>query len=200
GAFLNNTSTNISQRFLEAIGSHKFFSTITIDQSAKVVTAGRLGAWQGSRQPLDTCDVVMMVGSNPLVSISGYVFDARNPNKRMKEARARGLKIIVIDPRYTETAKNADVFLQPYPGEDPTLMASLLHVILREGWEDTEFCQQWVADLEELRAAVAPFTPEYAAHRAGVDADLIVKAASLFAKESKRGFVVSGTGPDMAPR
>ncbi|KJS08220.1 MAG: hypothetical protein VR73_06175 [Gammaproteobacteria bacterium BRH_c0] len=200
GAFLNNTSTNISQRFLEAIGSHKFFSTITIDQSAKVVTAGRLGAWQGSRQPLDTCDVVMMVGSNPLVSISGYVFDARNPNKRMKEARARGLKIIVIDPRHTETAKNADVFLQPYPGEDPTLMASLLHVILREGWEDKEFCQQWVADLDELRAAVAPFTPEYAAHRAGVDAELIVKAASLFANESKRGFAVSGTGPDMAPR
>lgn len=200
GAFLNDAATNVSRDFLDAIGSHKFFSTITIDQSAKVVTAGRLGVWQGGRQPFDTCDVILMVGSNPLVSIQGNVFDVRNPNKRMKEARARGLKLIVIDPRRTETARHADVFLQPYPGEDPTLMASLLHVILREGWEDRDFCDRWVADLDGLRRAVAPFTPEYAAHRAGVEAGDIERAARLFALESRRGFAVSGTGPDMAPR
>ncbi|MAT49820.1 MAG: nitrate reductase [Porticoccaceae bacterium] len=200
GAFLNNAATNVSQHFLNAIGSPKFYSTITIDQSAKLISNGRLGIWQGGRQPFDTCDVLMLVGTNPLVSIQGNVFDVRNPNKRMKEARARGQKLIVIDPRHTETAKYADVFLQPYPGEDPTLMASLLHVILREGWEDREFCQQWVADLDELRQAVAPFTPEYAGRRAGVDAGLIETAARVFALESKRGFAVSGTGPDMAPR
>src|SRR5690606_15998512 len=200
GAFLNDAATNVSRDFLDAIGSHKFFSTITIDQSAKVVTAGRLGDWQGGRQSFDSCDVIMMVGSNPLVSIQGNVFDVRNPNKRMKEARARGLKLIVIDPRLSETARHADVFLQPYPGEDPTLMASLLHVILREGWEDREFCQRWVADLDDLRRAVAPFTPEYAAHRAGVAAAGVEGAARLFALESRRGFAGSGTGPDMAPR
>lgn len=200
GAFLNNAATNISRDFINAIGSHKFFSTITIDQSAKMVSIGRLGIWQGGRQPLDSCDVLLMVGSNPLVSIQGNVFDVRNPNKRMKEARERGLKLIVIDPRLTETAKHADVFLQPYPGEDTTLIASLLHVILREGWQDNDFCQRWVSDLEELRQAVAPFTPEYAAQRAGVDAALIEQAASVFAKQGKHGFAVSGTGPNMAPR
>ncbi len=200
GAFLNNTATNICRDWLDAIGSHKFFSTITIDQSAKLVSLGRIGIWQGGRQPLAQSDVVLMVGSNPLVSVQGNVFDVRNPTKRMKEQRARGLKLIVIDPRRTETANYADVFLQPYPGEDPTLLAGLLRIILTEGWEDTDFCERWVADLDELRATVAPFTPEYVAQRAGVDAVDLRRAASLFAHESQRGFAVSGTGPNMSPR
>src|SRR3546814_1869934 len=74
-------------------------------------------------------DVRMMFGVNPLVSLATSYFDMTNPTKRMKEARARGLKLIVIDPRRTETANFADVFLKPYPGEDPTIAAGLLRII-----------------------------------------------------------------------
>src|SRR3546814_18061168 len=123
-----------------------------------------------------------------------------NPTKRMKEARARWLKLIVIDPRRTETANVADVFLQPYPGEDPTIAAGLLRIILTEGWEDKAFCARYVSDLDALRSAVEPFTPDYVADRAGIDAGELRRAASLFAKESRRGGAAAGTGPSMAPQ
>lgn len=199
GAFLNASATSMLPAFLTAIGSHKHFTTYTIDQSAKSVTAGRMGFWNAPRHPLRDSDVRMMFGANPLVSLTNSYFDMTNPTKRMKEARARGMKLIVIDPRRTETAAFADIFLQPYPGEDPTIAAGLIRIILHEGWEDAAFCRDHVADLEILRTAVDPFTPDYVATRAGIDPADLRAAARLFAVECQRGGAYAGTGPSMAP-
>src|SRR3546814_15272783 len=89
----------------------------------------------------------------------------------MKAAKSRGLKLLLIDPRRTETAQYADHFLQPLPGEDATIIAGMLRLILAEGWEDKEFCGQHVGDLAVLREAVEPFTPGYVARRAAVPVD-----------------------------
>ncbi len=105
----------------------------------------------------------------------------------------------MVDPRRTETARHADVFLQPLPGEDPTLIAGLLHLILSHEWHDAEFCGRHVNGLEQLRATVAPFTPEYVARRAGVTEADLRSAAEMFARTARRGTAASGTGPDMAP-
>ncbi len=199
GAMLNASAMGMVPAFLGAIGSHKNFSTYTIDQSAKSISLGRIGMWNAPRDPLATSDIRMMWGVNPLVSLATSYFDMTNPTKRLKDARARGMKLIVIDPRRTETAQYADVFLQPYPGEDPTIAAGIIRIILAEGWEDSEFCAQYVADLDDLRAAVEPYTPEYVARRAGVDAEDLRKAAALFARDSKRGGAAAGTGPSMSP-
>jgi anaerobic selenocysteine-containing dehydrogenase len=199
GSLLNASATSMLPAFLGAIGSHKHFTTYTIDQSAKSVTLGRMGMWNAPRHPLHDSDIRVMFGANPLVSLTTSYFDMTNPTKRLREAKARGLKLIVIDPRRTETASFADVFLQPYPGEDPTVASGLLRIILAEGWEDNDFCDRFVADLDELRRAVAPFTPDYVAKRAGVAAEDLYKAASLFARETSRGGAAAGTGPSMAP-
>jgi len=139
------------------------------------------------------------VGANPLVSVSMNGFDTRNPLKRLKHAKARGMKLIVIDPRRSETAKFADVFLQPLPGEDCSILAGLLHIVLAEGWQDRDFCARYAADLETLRAAVAPFTPAYVARRADVPEAELRRVAEAFARDSRRGAASSATGPDMSP-
>lgn len=185
--------------WLRALGSPKFFTSASIDQSAKLVSLGRIGLWPAGRVPFAQSDVLMIFGGNPLVSVASNGFDFRNPAKRLKEAKARGMKLIVIDPRETETARHADIFLQPRPGEDVTVAAGLLHIILREGWEDREFCARYVSQLEALRAAVEPFTPDYVALRADVPPATLHAAAELFAKQCRRGPVSSGTGPNMAP-
>jgi anaerobic selenocysteine-containing dehydrogenase len=197
GAFGSNVAVFAWPGLGDSIGGQRF-STMTIDQSAKWVKADRLGTWGAPRQPFHEADVWLFAGSNPLVSVFSWHMPAQNPTKALKAARARGTKIIVIDPRECELAKFADIHLQIYPGEDAAVAAGLIHIILANGWEDAEFCAQHVEGIDRLRAAVAPFTPEMVAARAGIDSNDLIAAAELFAYRSKRGGVGTGTGVDMA--
>ena len=199
GAFFTSSSSKMLNAFLAAIGSPKAFSSVTIDQSSKAVALGRIGIWPAGRDPFNTGDVLMIVGANPLVSVSMGGFDTRNPQKRLKQARERGMKLVVIDPRRSETARFADVFLQPLPGEDCAILAGIIRIVLTEGWEDAEFCRRYASQVAELRDAVDLFTPEVVARRAGIDAADLRRAAEVFARDGKRGAAVSATGPDMSP-
>ncbi|HEX8603416.1 MAG TPA: molybdopterin-dependent oxidoreductase, partial [Pseudoduganella sp.] len=199
--YLNVAGFTMLYSWMKALGSRSFFSTMTIDQSAKWVAMERLGRWGAGRQHFRTSQAWLFAGYNPLLSVQGGSgFFTTNPTREMKEAKARGMKIIVIDPRRTETAHHADLFLQPKPGEDPAVAAGLLRCILDEGWHDAAFCDAHVAGLDTLRAAVQPFTPDYVERRAGVPATLLVQAARMFAFECDSGAVSTGTGPDMAAR
>ena len=123
-----------------------------------------------------------------------------NPFVKLREAKARGLKLIVIDPRRSELATQADVWLQVTPGEDPTLLAAIINVVLSGDLHEAAFCEAHVepGQVEALAAAVAPFTIDYAATRCGVAAADIEAAAVMFAT-APRGRAGSGTGPNMAP-
>jgi anaerobic selenocysteine-containing dehydrogenase len=197
--YSNASANRMLPDWLKSIGSSSFFSTMTVDQSAKWVTFERLGGWAAGKDSFDDAEVLMFVGTNPLVSLSTFNFALQHPVNRLREFKQRGGRLIVIDPRRTETARHADLFLQPLPGEDVTLMAALIHTILREGWHDAQFCRRYVNGIEALRAAVAPFEPAYAARRCGIGADEMVAAAKLFAHDCRRGSAASGTGPNMAP-
>ncbi|MEZ4280807.1 MAG: molybdopterin-dependent oxidoreductase [Myxococcota bacterium] len=199
GAFFTSSSLKMLNAFLAAIGSPKAFSSVTIDQSAKAVAVGRIGIWPPGRTPFHRGDVFLIVGGNPLVSVSTNGFDTRNPQKRLKEAKARGMKLIVIDPRESETARQADLHLQPLPGEDAAILACLLQIILERGWHDRAFCDRFADDVDALRRAVADFTPARVAQRAGVRPEELVAVAELFAKQSRTGAATSATGPDMSP-
>src|SRR6478735_1724645 len=198
-SFNNAVSFQMQADFMSALGSQSFFSTATIDQSAKIVTADRLGSWNAGRHGFHESDVMIVVGGNPIVSMALQGFDNFNTTRTVKAARARGMKFIVIDPRRTEMAEYADVFLQVRPGEDSALVAGMLRIILEEGWHDAEFCDSYVHGLDALREAVEPFTVDYVAGRAGVDADDLFEAAALFARDSHQGIATTGTGPCMSP-
>lgn len=197
GAFGSNVAVFAWPALGDSIGGQRF-STMTIDQSAKWVKADRLGNWNAPRQAFEDADVWMFAGSNPLVSVFSWTTPAQNPTKALKTARARGTKIIVIDPRACEMTKFADIHLQIYPGEDAAVAAGLLHIILANGWEDRDFCDAHVEGIDQLRDAVAPFTPERVAARAGIRAEDLIAAADLFARQSRRGGIGTGTGVDMA--
>lgn len=199
GSFFTSSASFLLNDFLALLGSPKIFSPATIDQSAKPVALGRIGIWPGGRQPFSESDVFMIVGGNPLVSVASAGFDTRNPVKRLKQAKARGMKLIIIDPRRSETARFADLLIQPLPGEDVPVLAAILHVILAEGWEDKAFCAEHVGDLDRLRAALEPFTPDYVSARADVPAESLRRAAEIFARDNKRGPVTSCTGANMGP-
>ncbi len=199
GSFFTSSASFLMNDWLKSVGSHKIFSPATIDQSAKSVAMGRIGMWPGGKQPFADSDVFLIAGGNPLVSVATAGFDTRNPVKRLKAAKARGMKLIVIDPRRSETAQFADLLIQPLPGEDVAVLAGIIRIILAEGWEDRDFCRDHVGDLDALRAAVAPFTPEYVAARADIPQGQLFEAAAMFARDARRGPAASCTGANMGP-
>ncbi|MET0988191.1 MAG: molybdopterin-dependent oxidoreductase [Steroidobacteraceae bacterium] len=196
-AYLNVALAPMLTDWMAAIGSPSFFTTMTIDQSAKYVTMQRLGMWAAPRQHFFDADVVLIAGANPLVSLSVMGLIGFNMTKQFRDAKARGLKLIVIDPRMSETAKLADIHLQVRAGEDPALLAGILREILAHDWHDADFCRRHVAQLDALRAAIEPFTLSYVAARAGVPATQITAAARMFAAEARKGCASSGTGSNM---
>jgi len=187
----------LRESFMDAIGSPMRFSNATIDQPGKPISMALHGKWGAGPQDFADADVCMLVGANPLVSMWGGI-PSFNPAKRLHEARQRGLKLIVIDPRRTESARKADLHLQCLPGQDVPLLAAMLKVIITEGLCDRAFIEAETEGFGALAAAVAPFTPERVAPRAGIEAGSIIEAARMFAR-AQRGNVTSGTGPSMAP-
>jgi anaerobic selenocysteine-containing dehydrogenase len=187
--------------WLASFGSKSYYTTNTIDQAAKFIMGDLLGSWEAGKIHMYDADVMMLVGANPIVSNSVLSYVTFHSINRMKEAKARGMKLIVIDPRRTETAEYADVFLQPYPGEDPVVAAGMLRAVFANGWDDRDFCAAHVdtAQLIALRRAVEPFTPDVVEKRAGVPAADLLKAARLWGT-SKKGLGTTGTGPNMAYR
>lgn len=198
--FHTSTAFRMHGAFLAALGSSSLYTTLTIDQSAKYIAAGRLGVWQAGQCHFDALDAALVFGCNPLVSHSAGGMLVSDPTKRLKQAKARGLQLIVVDPRLSETARHADIFLQPLPGEDVSIAAGLLHLVFDEGLHDAAFCAAHVDGLQALQHAVAPFTPARVAVRAGIDAGALRAAARAFATPSRHGAVITGTGTDMAPR
>jgi anaerobic selenocysteine-containing dehydrogenase len=184
--------------WLSSLGSPMLFTSATIDQPGKMIAPALHGIWGGGSYHFDAADVWMLVGANPTISKSIGI-PCMNPAKRLHDAVKRGLEMIVIDPRRSEVAKAAAVHLQPKPGEDPTILAGMIRIVLSEGLTDEEFLSSHTIGLESLSAAVEPFTPEYVARRADVPAADLVRAARVFAAHRNGGANV-GTGPNMAPR
>ncbi|MDD5094924.1 MAG: molybdopterin-dependent oxidoreductase [Dehalococcoidia bacterium] len=97
------------------------------------------------------------------------------------DARKSGLKLIVIDPRRTESTRIADIWLQPRPGTDAALLLSMMHVIITEGLHNREFVQQYCYGFDQLRERVKDYPPEKVSHITRVPADRIREAARLYA-------------------
>ncbi len=93
-----------------------------------------------------------------------------------------GAKLIVVDPRRTELAERADLWLQLRPGTAQALALGFMHVIIQEGLYDKEFVKHYAHGFEDLASHVKSFTPEVVAEITWVPADLIRQAARLYAE------------------
>jgi anaerobic selenocysteine-containing dehydrogenase len=180
---------------LDALGSPMLFNAVSIDQPGKAIGLALHGPWLAGTPPMARWESLLLVGTNPIVSMNGGL--GANPAGRLHEAKKRGLKLVVIDPRRTEVAALADVHLQVRPGEDPAVLAGMARVIITEGLYDAAFVEDNTVGLAALAEAVAPFTPDLVAARAGIDPDALVRAARLFAA-GRSGAVSAGTGTNMA--
>lgn len=200
GGYQNSVAVPAARAFHRGIKSRSFYTSVTIDQPAKATAPLRLGDWEAGYHNFRDADVLMAIGYNPMVSSYGPVggLQGTNPFTVLRRRKNEGMKLIVVDPRRTELASQADIHLQIRPGEDAILLAGMIRIVLDEELHDIEFCDRWVSQLADLRAAVEPFTPAAVAERCGLDATKVVAAARMFAA-GPSGTAGTGTGPNMAP-
>jgi anaerobic selenocysteine-containing dehydrogenase len=188
---------SVASAWMSAIKSPLIFSANTIDKPGAQIAQAAHGIWSAWHPPFEAADAWIIVGLNPLISKSGG-FPPNNPGGRLKEAiKHRDFKLIVIDPRATESSKRAHIFLQPLPGEDPAILAAMLNVIIQERLYDADFIAANVAGFEALKRAVTPFTPDYVAQRADVPAAKLIEAARVYAGARYAG-IGCGVGPSFS--
>ncbi len=201
GTAYSGLAYNTAKSWLRSIGSPELYTSMTVDQSSMYICRDRMGAFKTGRPYLDQLDVIMLIGNNVAISHQGYrrsPVPGTNPRKSLIDARARGTKVIVVDPRRTETVRYADEFLQIKPGTDCALLATMIRVILKEGWYDHDFCDRFVTSMDKLEEAVEPFSLEYGSQQTGIEADQIYSTVKLFAT-ARRANAGLGTGPCFGP-
>ncbi len=160
-----------TQVLLRRLRSRSRFSATSTDQLPQMLAALLMFGHQLLLPvpDVDRTDYFLMLGANPLVS-NGSLMTAPGIERRLKELRARGGSLVVVDPRRTETAALATRHLAIRPGSDAYLLLALLHVIFAERLERPGRALDWSRGWEELRAACAPWPPARAAALTGIDA------------------------------
>lgn len=200
GAYRSVLGGLMERAWVSALGTPNFFSTMTIDQSAKWVTMARMGVMASGRHAMADADLVVLAGGNPLVTHQGAPFalvESGAPARAFAALKERGGKVVIVDPRRSETARFADLLIQPLPGHDAEIFAAIAHSLLRDGTYRQDIAARHCTQLDALRDALAPFTPAMAAGRADVPVEQIELAAQWLG-EARRPLVGSGTGPSMS--
>ena len=127
---------------------------------------------------LEQTDVLVLVGSN--------LAETMPPAARhLVNLRARGGKVVLIDPRRTSTADKADVFVQPVPGTDLALAQTLLHLVIAGGWVDEEYVATRTTGFQPVKDSVASWWPERAERVTGVPAGELRDLARLLGEADK---------------
>jgi anaerobic selenocysteine-containing dehydrogenase len=163
---------------LRALGTRQVYSASTVDQMPKHVSSGLLfGDPNAIPVPdLDRTGYVLMLGANPFES-NGSLCTAPDFPGRLRALRARGGRLVVVDPRRTRTAREADWHLPIRPGADAHLLLALVHVLFAEQRVRPGRLAPMLDGLAELAGLAQPFAPEAVAVRTGLAADAIRRLA-----------------------
>ncbi|WP_166358714.1 molybdopterin oxidoreductase family protein [Pseudomonas akapageensis] len=173
-----------SNYFLGLLKTRNRYSATSVDQLPQHLTS-HLMYGHGLLLPIpdiDHTDFMLILGGNPLAS-NGSIMTVPDVEKRLKAIQARGGKLVVVDPRRSETAAMADQHLFIRPGGDAALLLGLLNTLFAEGL--TRATTLPVDGLDTVRQAVAPFTAEDMSALCGIDAGRIRELARNFAAADK---------------
>ncbi|MEA3317929.1 MAG: formate dehydrogenase subunit alpha [Bacteroidota bacterium] len=190
----SNEENYIFQRFMRGV-----IGTNNIDNCARLCHASTVaavqhalggGAGTNSIEDFAEADCIYVTGNNIIEThpvTATYV----------KQGKAKGAKIIVVDPKYTPLVKYADVWLQPKIGTDVALLNGLIHIIIRDDLIDKNFIDNriennWTA-FEELKILTKKYNPKYVNEITNISEDKLIKAAHIYAK-SQKALIATGMG------
>jgi anaerobic selenocysteine-containing dehydrogenase len=165
-------------RLARALGSRNVFSASSLDQVPKQLSSGLMfGHWLTVAVPdIDRTDLMIVLGANPAAS-NGSMWTVPNFRGRAKALKSRGGRMVVIDPRRTETAALADEHHFIRPGGDVFLLLGMAHTLFAEGLVNVGRLGHLLNGLAQIEAGVLPYTPEQMAVHCGIEATHIRQLA-----------------------
>jgi anaerobic selenocysteine-containing dehydrogenase len=168
--------------FLRALGTKKRFSASSVDQLPKQLSCAAMfgGVLTIPIPDVDRTDHLLVLGANPLAS-NGSLMTAPDLPGRLRRLRERGGRLVVVDPRRTETARVADEHVFIRPGTDAFLLFALVQTLFEEDLVSLGRLEAHVNGVEELRTLAKDFAPEVVAPLTGIDAATIRRLARQFA-------------------
>jgi anaerobic selenocysteine-containing dehydrogenase len=179
--------------FLRQLRTRHRYSATSVDQLPQMLVAYLMFGHQLLMPvpDIDRASWLLIVGANPVVS-NGSIMSAPDMRRRLRELQQRDGKVVVLDPRRSETAAIADEHLFIRPGADASVLLAMLQVILGEGRERPGRLLEFVDGLARLRVALERFTPERAEAHSGVSAETIRRLARELV--DRRGVVYGRVG------
>ena len=180
-----------------ALATRNLFNSAAIDTLPKIVQTGLMFGRQfptGVPVPdIDRTQYLLVIGANPMIS-HGSLMTMPDAPGRLKGVRKRGGKLVVIDPRRSETAKIADEHHFIRPGSDAAFLLALVHTLFDEDLVRLGAAEGLVAGLEQVEEVASEFAPEAVAEHCGIPADAIRRIArEMAAAESAACYGRLGT-------
>jgi anaerobic selenocysteine-containing dehydrogenase len=174
----NLASLLYAPAWLKALGSKNVHTAATVDQMPKHVAAGLMfgGALSIPIPDVDRTDHLLILGANPLVS-NGSLLTAPNMRGRIRAIRERGGKVVVVDPRRTRTADEADEHHFIRPGTDAYLLFGIVNVLVEEGLADPGRLEEHLSGREQAEQLARGFAPETVAPVCGIEPEEIRRMA-----------------------
>lgn len=157
-------------------------SASSLDQSPQQVVNGEVlgNAAVFAVPDIDRIDYMLMLGANPAAS-NGSAMTAPGVRRRLRDVMNRGGRVVVVDPRRTETADLATEHIAVRPGGDPFLLLGIIHVLFKEGLTSPGRLAAFTDGSDEVRRIADEWPPARAGEYAGVDAATIQRIAREFA-------------------
>ncbi len=134
----------------------------------------------------DNAKFILLVGRNLLEAIS------TSETSALVEAKARGAKIVYLDPRFTKTAAIADEYYPIKPGTDSAFLLAMINVIITEELGDCEFVKKYTVGCDDLPKVMKDYTPQWAESITGIPAENIARVAREFAAAGKHAIAHPG--------
>ncbi len=176
----NVTSTFYLPALVRALATRYRFSASTVDQMPQQVALGLMYGTELSVPvpDIDRTDLFVVIGGNPLVS-NGSLMTVPDMPGRVRALRARGGRMVVVDPVRTRTAAAADEHLAIRPGTDVLLLAAMVNVLFAEGLVELGAAAPWVDQeaVERIGELVSPFTAQAVSDPTGLAAEVIGRLA-----------------------
>ena len=174
------------ENLLNGCGSPNYGTQRSLCFNAMIVAFALTYGIEEPFRNYDEVTYIIMVGRNMAEAIS------TSETSAFVAAKARGAKLIVLDPRFTKTAALADEWIAIKPGTDSAFLLGMIHEIVTYELGDCDFVKQYVVGCEDLPAAMAEYTHEWAESKCGVPADTIRRIAREFAAEKHNALIHPG--------